>query len=364
LFIKAPYQEKGEVSDLNIESIDILPTMADTLGIQLAWRTDGRSAVNPSSLVKRRKTVIVESGERLEVDYPLSGVYESIRRKIAWFGHEPDDLFRIGPHRELLGQDVKSFRTARSLVECDLNGRTYFENVDLNSEFILTNVCGRLSRRQQQLPSPLYLAVAVNGKIRGLTQSYLDHDGEERFSSVLSDADFRPGYNRVGIYLIKKIGDGFELSETAGTEIPPYRWGEVLHFGLNGNAQSYKAGGWSRPEDQITWSDGGRAELVLPAPSPQGSIRLRFYAAAYLKPGKMDRQRLSVSVNRRLVAELVLSDSDFRVFEIQIPRDFFDSQNRTAITFETPDSVSPRVIGDGDDLRQLGLAISWLSLSE
>ena len=236
--------------------------------------------------------------------------------------------------------------------------------MDPNSEFILTNVSGRLSRRQQQLPAPLNLAVAVNGKIRGLTQSYLDHDGEERFSSVLSDTDFRPGYNRVGIYLIKKIGDGFELSETAGTEIPPYRWGEVLHFGLNGNAQSYKAGGWSRPEDQITWSDGSRAEFVLPTPSPQGSIRLRLYAAVYLHPGKVDRQRVRVSVNRRLVAELVLNNSDFRVLEINIPRDFFGNQERTAITFETPDSISPSAIGDGNDLRQLGLAISWLSLSE
>jgi hypothetical protein len=364
LFIKAPYQETGEVSDLNIESIDILPTMADILGIQLAWRTDGRSAVNPSSPVKKRKTVIVESGERLEVDYPLSGVYESTKRKTAWFGREPDDLFRIGPYRELFGQDISSVRTTRSLVECDLDGRTYFENVDPNSEFILTNVSGRLSRHQQQLPAPLNLAVAVNGKIRGLTQSYLDHDGEERFSSVLSDADFRPGYNRVEIYLIEKTAGVVELAETESAEIPPYRWGEVLHFGLNGNAQSYKAGGWSRPEDQITWSDGGRAELVLPTPSPQGSIRLRLYAAVYLHPGKVDRQRVRVSVNRRLAAELVLNNSDFRVLEINIPRDFFGNQDRTAITFETPDSISPIAIGDGNDLRQLGLAISWLSLSE
>jgi hypothetical protein len=78
----------------------------------------------------------------------------------------------------------------------------------------------------------------------------------------------------------------------------------------------------------------------------------------------VDRQRVRVSVNRRLAAELVLNNSDFRVLEINIPRDFFGNQDRTAITFETPDSISPIAIGDGNDLRQLGLAISWLSLSE
>lgn len=364
LFIKAPYQERGEVSDRNTESIDILPTMADLMGIGLPWRTDGRSALNASGTLRSQKTLIVESGQRIEVDGRLTGVQESVDRKIAWFGREPDGIFRIGPCRELIGQDVEAFRTTRSAVECVLDGRMYFENVDPDSDFILTNVHGSLSHVQMQGSTPLILAVAVNGKIRGVTQSYLDHDGVERFSSVLCDTDFRPGYNRVQVYLVIRIDGGFELAEAATSEIPSYRWGEVLRFGVDGSAQPYKAGGWSTPEKQITWIDGSRAELVLPTSAPQGSVRLKIYAAAYLNPGKLDRQRVRLSVNRRLAANWVVSTPGFTVFETTVPREFFENQDRTVITLETPDSTSPNAVGDGNDLRQLGLAVNWLSLSE
>jgi hypothetical protein len=364
LFIKAPFQEKGEISDRNIESIDILPTMAEILGIKLPWRIDGQSALAPSESSKSGKTVIVESGRRIEVDARLTGVQESIRRKIAWFGSEPDDIFRIGSYRELIGQDVKGLRTTRSAVECVLDGRTYFENVDPDSDFVLTDVRGQLSHLPPGDANSLDLAVAVNGRIRGVTQSYKDHDGVERFSSVLCDSDFQPGYNRVEVYLVKKADDGLELAETSTAEVPPYHRGELLRFGINGSAQPYEAEGWSRPEDQFTWIDGVRAELVLPALAPKGPVRLKLFAGTYLNPGKLDRQRVRLSVNHRLAADWLLRNSGFAVLETTVPRDFFGNGERTVITIDTPDATSPNSIGDGEDLRRLGLAVSWLSLGE
>ena len=364
LFIKAPFQEKGEISDRNIESIDILPTMAEILGIKLPWQIDGQSALGPAASSKSGKTVIVESGRRIEVDARLPGVQESIRRKIAWFGDEPDDIFRIGSCRELIGQDVKGLRRTRSAVECVLDGRTYFENVDPDSDFVLTDVRGQLSQLPPGTTHPLDLAVAVNGRIRGVTQSYTDHDGVERFSSVLCDSDFQPGYNRVEVYLVKKEDDGFELAETSSAEVPPYRWGELLRFGVGGSAQPYRAEGWSRPEEQFTWIDGVRAELVLPALAPKGPVRLKLFAGTYLNPGKLDRQRVRLSVNHRLAADWLMRSRDFAVLETTVPRDYFGNEERTVITIDTPDATSPNSIGDGKDLRRLGLVVSWLSLGE
>ena len=364
LFIKAPHQQKGETTDWNIESIDILPTMADILGIHLPWPTDGRSAINSSGPPRCTKTVVVESGERFEVDASLTEMYASARRKTARFGLDPADLYRIGPCPELLGRDTGDFRTTRSTVQCALDDGNYYRNVDTDSDFILTNVCGRISRRRQELPAILDLAVAVNGKIRGVTRSYMDDGGQERFSSVLPDTDFRPGNNNVTVYVVTRTGTGLELAETGGAETPPYRWGEVLRFGERGNAQPYKAAGWSTPEDQIAWTDGSKAELVLPTRSPQGPVRLRLYAGAYLNPGKVDRQRIRCSINRRIAAELVISKPAFEVLEVTIAKDFFNDPERTVLTLELPDSISPRSIGDGQDLRQLGIAVSWLSLDE
>ena len=43
LFIKAPYQRMGHMSDRPVKTIDILPTIADVLGINLPWSVDGSS---------------------------------------------------------------------------------------------------------------------------------------------------------------------------------------------------------------------------------------------------------------------------------------------------------------------------------
>ena len=42
LFVKAPGQARGEVVDDHVRTIDLLPTMADILGVEIPWQTDGR----------------------------------------------------------------------------------------------------------------------------------------------------------------------------------------------------------------------------------------------------------------------------------------------------------------------------------
>ena len=44
LFVKAPFQQRGEILEHNVETIDILPTIADILDIRLPWSVDGDSA--------------------------------------------------------------------------------------------------------------------------------------------------------------------------------------------------------------------------------------------------------------------------------------------------------------------------------
>lgn len=43
LFMKTPYQQEGRVSDRPVKTIDIVPTIADILGVALPWPVDGRS---------------------------------------------------------------------------------------------------------------------------------------------------------------------------------------------------------------------------------------------------------------------------------------------------------------------------------
>ena len=363
LFIKAPNQHRGVVDDSNMETIDILPTMADILGIKVPWKTDGQSALNSAVPAKTTKTIAIEDGSRMIVGAYLPDLYKSVNEMLAVFGYGPDELFHIGPNRELIGREIKDLVVAKSSVKCILDGRAYLENVDLNSRFIPANVEGRLSSKDAGLALPLNLAIAVNSRIGGVTQAYRDSDKSIRFSSLLPENSFRSGYNQIRVYLVSKAGNGLVLGETEDTRIPPYRWGDVLSFGSNGNAKMYQTIGWSPPEETITWTNDKRAELVLPTSKPRRAVCLKLVAEAYLRPGILDFQRVKLYVNRTPVANWILSDREFRVREVFISPELFDS-NKTMLTIETPDSTIPNNIGDVPDLRRLGLAVVSLSLTE
>lgn len=364
LFIKAPGQQTGGTDDSNIESVDILPTIADILDIKLNWRIDGRSVLDRSLPEKMKKMVVLENGSVLEAGRDLTDIYASVKEKSEIFGKELGDLFYIGPHKELIGRRVEDLPILKSPVKNLLEGKTYLQNVNLNSRFVPTNVKGVL---QEEHPGTMPasqsgIAIAVNGEIAGMTQAYRDRE-QMRFSLVLSDQYFRQGRNQIQIYLVQKTKSGIQLFETEGSEVPPYRFGDELFFGKDGKASAYQAEGWSRPEQKITWTDGTRAELVLPVSVPRKPVRLRLYARAYLKPGTVDRQKVRIRVNEHPVEDWVITDNNFRVREAVIPPEILNS-GRAILSFELPDSAVPHTIGDGPDLRRLGLAVSWLSLAE
>ncbi|MDX6411679.1 MAG: hypothetical protein QOE91_1195, partial [Gaiellaceae bacterium] len=59
LFIKAPGQRRGRVDRSYVRTVDIVPTMADILGIRVNWRHDGRSAF--SRTTRRRRVVRISA---------------------------------------------------------------------------------------------------------------------------------------------------------------------------------------------------------------------------------------------------------------------------------------------------------------
>ena len=49
LFIKAPGQDEGQVNERNWEHVDLVPTVADMLGIKVPWEMDGFPRPGPRS---------------------------------------------------------------------------------------------------------------------------------------------------------------------------------------------------------------------------------------------------------------------------------------------------------------------------
>ena len=366
LFIKAPYQIEGGADDHNVETIDILPTIADILKIGLPWKIDGRSALNQSLPEKAKKIIIIESGQKLVFDSPMDSKYDTVIQKLELFGlgNKTDGLFKVGPQAELVGRLVAELPPAEDLgTECDIDGDSYFNNVDPSSPILVTNITGRILRPHQVAHEPLHLAVAVNGTISAMTKTYIAGN-DERFSALVPESAFHPGHNEVDAFAASNSNGRLALEKLRTIRIPEYRWGNVLYFGAGGNAALYQAEGWGIPEKSLTWIDGKRARLVLPTSTPHSPVTLRMLLCAFVPAGKVSRQKVRVLVNHQVVDEWLITNRNLHERSLIIPKQLFADSPEAVITFETPEAVSPASVGAGSDIRELSIAVAWIALDK
>ena len=112
LFIKRPGQTTGGTSDRHVETIDILPSIADVLGITLKLPVDGRSVFRTQA-AERTHTTYCNVRDELE-RIPVTDVGVEIAHTIARrFGdaRDPEALYRIGPAPALVGRPVAGIPT-------------------------------------------------------------------------------------------------------------------------------------------------------------------------------------------------------------------------------------------------------------
>jgi hypothetical protein len=362
LFIKSPHQKEGQITDRNVETMDILPTMADILKIPLPWSVDGRSMLDRSSPERKQKLIVSDPGQEFVFESRLTASNESLKYKLSLFGtgRGLEGLFRIGPHNELIGRRIDSFPDIDdSAIECDIDGDSYFNSVDTSAPVILTHITGQVLHPQMENFKPRQLAVAANGIIQAVTQSY-QSGNEERFAALLPESALQPGHNDVEIYRVFESDYSLSLAKTRKVAVPEYQWGSIVRLNAKGNGLIYQAEGWGAPEDGFTWTDGKRARLVLPVSPTESAVTLTMELCGYVLPGEVARQRVRISINQKFAGEWLVTDRALHKKTLKIPHEFLAGSPELAITLETPDAVVPASLGDGIDVRQLAIAISWL----
>jgi hypothetical protein len=200
-FLKAPHQRRARVSDKPLRTIDVLPTLADVLGIRLPWRVDGRSARAPTVAAQRRRRIISKRFLRSYlVDEPG---YErekraALARKLSLFG---DRLDVFGPRPDLIGSRVKELSVApRAGTRAVLVGPRSYRHVDPGTGFVPAHLAGRIvpGRRGGRR----VIAAAVNGRIAATGRTFtLAGSRGEQFSLILPEHALRRGANRVVLLL-------------------------------------------------------------------------------------------------------------------------------------------------------------------
>ncbi len=217
LLIKLPGQREGQVSDRNVETVDVLPTLVHVLGGRLAEPVDGIALFDETESRLERKVVYRThrespvGGRRGRAVFPADLPYrnDTVKRISHLFGRGADgDLFDVGPHRELMGRRVSALPVeldAESPFVAHLVGRSDYDDVDTASGFIPALVRGTVTRAGDfpAFPEALDLAVTLNGTVRALTRSFEPTAESVRFTAMLPERAFRNGPNQVEVFVVR-----------------------------------------------------------------------------------------------------------------------------------------------------------------
>ncbi|MEE9607450.1 MAG: sulfatase-like hydrolase/transferase [Myxococcota bacterium] len=225
LFVKLPDQDEGRISERNVETIDILPTIVDALGGRLPEQVDGRSLLDPSAPERPHKIVYADDARTRRVfGRSIPELAATARRIQRLFNLErgPMGLYEIGPHRELLHRELASIEIDEAPpLALHLADAPTYEQVDLEGSFVPAHVTGELEADRIGRDR-LELAVAVNGEIRAVTRTFDHREGRARFTAMVPESAFRAGRNDVEVFAIRQRGGRLTLLPTQRREQTRY----------------------------------------------------------------------------------------------------------------------------------------------
>lgn len=207
LIIKAPNQKTGGADDRAAESVDVLPTMAQYLGMRIPWRVDGRSLLGAPRTASEfplfdwsRSIVRPRPGETfLHLDR-ASGFAAVKSARVAPPNQFPDlRVFGVGRYSNLLGSVAHpSTVTPGATVTLDSPIRYLLVNQSLPKAQYAA-IHGVTTIPQSGRP----LAVVVNGMVAGLSFTYRAPGSDHtEFWGTLVPRFFHNGANLVQTFTI------------------------------------------------------------------------------------------------------------------------------------------------------------------
>jgi hypothetical protein len=204
LIIKYPGQTTGAIDMSNVQTIDIASTVIDTLDIDIDTIMKGRSLIDPLGEIPKTKTINTDfkSFTFIEDDYMrLRGAAH--QDAIDFFSLEDprSDLFNFGPGLQYLGMDSATLESEKLPCEIQSNLPGGTEKHTFASGELIILLQGNIGC--PDVHEDAVLAIAINGKIRSVTTSFVVGD-KQFFHKTLSDTYYGDGANTVDILLLPR----------------------------------------------------------------------------------------------------------------------------------------------------------------
>lgn len=217
LFIKFPGQREGRRDERAAETVDILPTILDAIGIR--FPLDGRSllAAGPHRSEHRVFEAPGHPGgvARVSTRELRRAVDAAVRRKAERFGTEgfSTRFFQVGEFGHLVGAKVSDLRSVTAAsVEAEIIPPTRGTGFDPAQGFVPAHITGK------DLPPAAdrehSIAIAVNGVVGAVTHPWNDalrRRRREDWAAVVDEKLFVPGANRIDLFRVRPDGAGVEL---------------------------------------------------------------------------------------------------------------------------------------------------------
>lgn len=223
LLIKYPHQAAGRVDDRNVESIDILPTIAHELELSLPFPVEGSAVTDPRLPPRPRKTLMRSDGELLVVDPAFPQKLDGLHTMLDVFGSgtAADRLWRLGPYPELTGRPVAELRQADSTgVRLELEPGDDADAVR-PAAYAPCYIGGWVVARGRHT-GPLSLAVSVNGVIAGVTRTSTDPRIGDRFSALVPESRLSAAGHDVQVFVVLEEAGETVLEPCESRETPPF----------------------------------------------------------------------------------------------------------------------------------------------
>jgi len=223
LLVKAPFQNDARSNDRNVQAMDVLPTIADALGVEVPWEVDGKSAFDTTTNELDEKVIhFLRADEARVVPAAMPTHWPALEDKLRLFSAAPgwDGVYALGPHPELIGRPLQEFELLAPIpAKLDLVDRYRFTSVDAGAQALPAYVQGEITRTRgsadgtERTRLPRKIAVAVNGTVRAVTLTHHRSPKKAVFSALIPPTALEDGRNSVEVF---GVIDGSQLAPIRG----------------------------------------------------------------------------------------------------------------------------------------------------
>ena len=199
-FVKEPGQRRGRISGRQVRAVDVVPTIAELVGLDLPFEVDGVAAdkVEPTEEV----SAYSESGggeqtfKRSQLEAARSRLTE-LKKEILGAKGPLRRIFQLGPRPDLIGAEAGGLSVGEGDGSFSLVAPDAYADVDPRRDSPC-QVVAELTGIQEGAP----LAVSVNGRIAATSHAYTSATGARQSFATIDPRHFRRGDNEVEVWQI------------------------------------------------------------------------------------------------------------------------------------------------------------------